>query len=132
MRLPRVRLGTALLLCAIVAAWSYVWVSSRRTSPISWWHVGCYKGPQGFKDVEFHITRQGALTFPGATVPVRISNDKVGYSFLPERRIVLDIRKHALAVARGYPDLLRINSDGSVYVPDTGTEDVLFSSCART
>ena len=77
-------------------------------------------------------THDGVLKFRGAAVPVHLSNDKVGDSFDSDRRIVLDRSKHALTVAPGYPDLLRINPDGSVYIPDDGNELILFVPCVGT
>lgn len=132
MRVPRVPVGTAVLFGVALVGWAIILVSSEQQAKVKWWQVGCYNGAQEFKDVALHITHDGMLKFPGAAVPVHLINDKEGDSFEAEQRIIIDADKHALTVTPGYPDLFRINSDGSFYVPDGRSELILFVPCART
>ncbi|WP_309661042.1 hypothetical protein [Sphingomonas sp.] len=121
-----------MLIGVALVAWPIILLSSAQQTKVKWWQVGCYNGAQGFNDVALHITHDGMLKFPGAAVPVHLTNDKEGDSFETDQRIIVDADKHALTVTPGYPDLFRINSDGSFYVPDGKSELILFIPCVRT
>jgi hypothetical protein len=120
------------LVGAVLIAWIIIFLESRRHMPIRPSEVGCYRGSQEFSDISLDITRDGMLKFSDAAVAVHLANDKTGDSFEPKRRIVVDLQKHALSVVQGYPELLRINDDGSFYIPTNDSKLILFVSCERT
>jgi hypothetical protein len=91
--------------------------------------AGCYKGASPFSDVILRITSTGMLTFSSKVIPVYLTRDKEGFSFEAQRKIVLAEEKHLLTAGSGSSDLLRINKDGSFYLPTDKGNLVLFAPC---
>jgi len=130
-KIPRIDIASAVLIGVVVVAWAIIFARSDQED-VKPQQVGCYEGTLGFQDIDLSVTQDGLLRFPGASVPVHLTSDKAGDSFDPEERVIVDVGKHALAVAPGYPKLLRINEDGSFYIPNSRSELILFVPCAGT
>lgn len=105
--------------------------SKDEPSPVTQSEAGCYVGSSTFSDVHVQITRDGRFISSGVDLLVKVYEDKIGRSFETSRRLLLDEKGHALKLAAGYPDLFRINDDGSFYVPSTDNSLILFSRCPR-
>ncbi len=90
--------------------------------------AGCYRIPGAKVESGIRITTSGELHSGKIKTLVQINIDKLGLSFLPERKVVIDPRNRDRAtIDYGYPILIRINSNRqSLMLPDENGKDIQF------
>jgi hypothetical protein len=112
----------------VVIGWGYIifWPNNHpELFPIV---AGCYRNATGVNKVIVKISRNGEFSYGALHTHITITEDKVGYSFLPKQKIVVNPNvTGAIAIDHGYPFLLRISADyQSFAVPDENGPDMTF------
>lgn len=120
---------TGLLFAVIALGWLFIIKDSGEYTQVRPNQTGCYKGSLNFENVTLQITRNGMLTFHNVAVPIHVTSDKEGLSFETKQRVILIEEKRTLKIVNGYPDLFRINRDGTFYLPTNKRNLVLFVRC---
>jgi hypothetical protein len=116
---------TIAIFIAIAISWLFILRSSEQSFPIGHDQAGCYSDAERH-DTTLTITNDGKLIFSDGVTSVHLRNDKGGLSFETTKRVVFNEESHQLKLTHGYPDLFRINKDGSFYIPTDSNDLILF------
>jgi len=103
--------GIAIVLI-VLGAWTVMLLRPSTRPDLMKSVAGCYRGDGSLADVEIAISPKGVLNAQGQTLKGTVTEDKVGFSFLPERRITFDPAfASKLIIDSASPLLLRISAD---------------------
>jgi hypothetical protein len=131
MKIPPV-VGGGLVLLIVIGIWGVMFFRSNSRPNLLPELAGCYRGPATLVRREVRVRKSGEMSSGSVKVAISINLDKVGISFLPTEKIVMNLVGDSGIVMRsGYPSLLRIADDHrSFLVPDENGPDVRFDRVA--
>ena len=115
------RLGPAgtILVLTILAVWAYILFAPNDRPDMFGPLSGCYRGRGPLAAVKMTISPPGRLDVQNESFTVKIVQDKIGFSLLPDRRITYDPAiPNYLAIEHANPLLMRISDDHrSITIP---------------
>jgi hypothetical protein len=121
-------IGGGLILFSIIAIWAVILFRSNARPDLLPELAGCYRGPAALQGPEVRVSKSGEMSSGKMRVAVSINLDKVGISFLPDEKIVMNLAGGGgIETRSGHPLLLRIADDHrSFSIPDESGPDVRF------
>jgi hypothetical protein len=119
------------IVLVVLVAWAFILFKPSRRPDLMNSLAGCYRGDGQLAGVEMVISPEGMLNAQGQTLKVTIAQDKIGISFLPDRRITYDPAfPSKLVLDSSGPLLMRISADRrSVTIPGEAP-DIVFQKVA--